>query len=70
MTQRDPVADLEEALSMLRSAGAIAARDGAHTNWPAFREGVRKALLAFNMRPVSPRSYRLVTDDRNEPSGN
>ncbi len=56
-------ANLEEALAMLRSAGEVAARNGEQTNWPAFRAGIEAALRPFNLRPISPRTYRLPPYD-------
>ncbi len=64
------MANLEEALAMLRSAGEVAARKGAQTNWSAFYAGIENALRPFNLRPISPRTYRLPDDGKPDPSQN
>lgn len=39
------VAELRAANELLRSAYAVAARDGFETNWPAFRTHLKSALV-------------------------
>lgn len=66
---------LTEANELLRSAYAIASRDGAETNWPAFRNKVFDALVRQNMAlrgtahpdaaVVTPKTFRI----RPEPTG-
>lgn len=63
-------ANLEEALAMLRSAGEVASRNGADTNWPAFFNGIEAALKPFQLKPISPRTYRLQNDHKRDPSEN
>lgn len=64
------VANLEEALAMLRSAGEVASRKGQDTNWSAFYAGIEKALTPFGLRPISPRTYRLPNVEQRDPSEN
>ena len=60
---------LEEANDLLRSAYAIAEREGAYTNWPAFRKRLEEVLVRQSQllngtvflpaAVATPRTFRL-----------
>lgn len=56
--------ETKEILELLSAAYQIAEREGNGTNWDGFKKSIEKALIPFNHRPVTARTYRKLEGDK------